>query len=677
MGWANILGALFAGVGFLLVVWDRRKGRELNPTEAADVLCQAVLTSEGQLRRRLLYAGGEKRTTANITFESDHLVRYSVLQDAGNPGGLGVSEGDLAGIGAFYRSTPGRLLILGEPGAGKTVLLIDLLLQMCEHRATLEKSARETTPVPVRFSLPTWNVNVPLAEWLAESLSLNFSITQEAAKELLERRLIVPFLDGLDEMDAPGDEYPRADRALQMLNEYVMGRVGAPLVVTCRTADAAALGTHLSDAVTIRISPLSTSQIREYMRAELAAPGDTEPLAAWNELMARSDAGTILAALDTPWMLNLAVTRLRDERPPSWPLPADAASDYRSELQHDLLSGFIHARTRADTTQPYSPEQVQHWSRSIARHLGDGANIELQQLWSIGGDKAVRRTHAAVNTAVALVLVVGMVLSVNRLDPGYMIARTQYWIEQFPDVPVLLEFLGLLILMSMTVMIARRGALRELDDPEPISFHQLRTTRGRSRLLRGLAFGLVAGLLLGLIIGGIMSATYGTATGFDDRVATDVFSSWLVFGLLAGLILSLELGLSPAGPWDLRPEEALRTDVVKAASYGLASGLVGAFVLRAFIGTSFVAALWGAMALAGFWVAAMNFGQTSLRYGIGISYAASRGRLPLRTARFLNWGCQAGIYRQTGSSYQFRHLQLRDHLQAEQRAVESAVASRT
>lgn len=660
VGWANLLGALFAGVGLLLVVWDRRKSRRLSTAEVADALCRAVLSSEGQMRRRLLYAGSDKRTTANVTFESDHLVRYSVLTDLSSPRGIGVREGDLAGVGAFYRSTPGRLLILGEPGAGKTVLLIDLLLQMGEHRDALPKAERDAIPVPVRFSLPTWDVDVSLLEWLGESLSVNYSVTAEEAKELLSAQLILPFLDGLDEMDSPGTDRPRAEEAVRKLNEYVSGRSGSPMVVTCRTADAAALRTQLTDAVTITISPVSSSQIREYIQAELSSRQDQNARDAWSALMARPDAASILAALDTPWMLNLAVTRLRDDPLTPWPGRGDEAIA-EEHLQQELLGGYIAARTRADHTHAYYADQVERWATSIADSLGSATNIYLNNLWRLGGNKRVRRTHAFTNLAAATLIAFMFTLGMFRYDASYMFRWINYWGSQFPQALdlYLLFSIGTALTGVWLIWKSGRDGLREkVPDPETVSLHRVRTATGRRSLLVSLVAGLGTGLILGIAVFGTV---YGLAYVTDEQeIAFEVAMPIAAMTPVMGLFIGLDLGLTPSYPWGVSAHDTLISDLIRAVATTVIMCVLATLSTSMVPGIDTSTGLLLGLSSGAGAAFLLGHGQSFLRYAIGTAYAAHARNVPLRPARFLEWGCQAGIFRQTGSSYQFRHLQLRE-----------------
>ncbi|WP_406432946.1 hypothetical protein [Streptomyces sp. NBC_01589] len=52
--------------------------------------------------------------------------------------------------------------------------------------------------------------------------------------------------------------------------------------------------------------------------------------------------------------------------------------------------------------------------------------------------------------------------------------------------------------------------------------------------------------------------------------------------------------------------------------------------------------------------------ETARRYGAFL--LGSRGRLPFRLARFLDWAVTAGLLRYSGPAYQFRHRELQQWL---------------
>jgi len=116
--------------------------------------------------------------------------------------GLAGEDNDLADV--LARVPTGRLVVLGEPGAGKTVLLVRLLLDLLARRAP-------GGPVPVLVPLAAWDpVADDLPTWLARRLVQDHPGLAEPAppgagvttrvRALLDQRLLLPILDGLDEL---------------------------------------------------------------------------------------------------------------------------------------------------------------------------------------------------------------------------------------------------------------------------------------------------------------------------------------------------------------------------------------------------------------------------------------------------------------------------------------------
>jgi hypothetical protein len=97
-----------------------------------------------------------------------------------------------------------RLVVVGEAGAGKTMLLVGLVLDLLARRGPAD-------PVPMLFSLASWSpAEQDLRGWLAAQIAVDHPALAAPAPAggaggswalaLLEHQLILPVLDGLDEL---------------------------------------------------------------------------------------------------------------------------------------------------------------------------------------------------------------------------------------------------------------------------------------------------------------------------------------------------------------------------------------------------------------------------------------------------------------------------------------------
>ncbi|MBI1878419.1 MAG: hypothetical protein HYR94_09365 [Chloroflexi bacterium] len=85
------------------------------------------------------------------------------------------------------------LLILGAPGSGKTITLLQLAHDLIRQA---EQDESFTQPVPVVFNLSTWSRGQPLIEWLVVELSAKYQIPQRIGRPWLENNRLLPLLDG-------------------------------------------------------------------------------------------------------------------------------------------------------------------------------------------------------------------------------------------------------------------------------------------------------------------------------------------------------------------------------------------------------------------------------------------------------------------------------------------------
>ena len=93
------------------------------------------------------------------------------------------------------------LLILGAPGSGKTITLLQLTRDLITQ---VEQDESFAQPIPVVFNLSTWRKGQPLIEWLVAELSTKYQIPKRIGRPWLENNRLLPLLDGLDEVQRRG-----------------------------------------------------------------------------------------------------------------------------------------------------------------------------------------------------------------------------------------------------------------------------------------------------------------------------------------------------------------------------------------------------------------------------------------------------------------------------------------
>ena len=145
----------------------------------------------------------------------------------------------------------GLLLILGEPGSGKTTSLLELASNLIV-RAKADPKER----VPVVLNLSSWMKKQPLAGWIAVELSEKYRVPIKIARSWLQNDYLVPLLDGLDEV--PTALQPDCVAAI---NEFIDGSQPSGLVVCCRLMEYQWLPKRLKLNGAICLESLSSEEV--------------------------------------------------------------------------------------------------------------------------------------------------------------------------------------------------------------------------------------------------------------------------------------------------------------------------------------------------------------------------------------------------------------------------------
>jgi len=159
-------------------------------------------------------------------------------------------------IGDLFDDVGRSLLILGEPGSGKTITLLELARDLITRAEGYSEQ-----PVPVVFHLSAWTGRgQPVFYWLLSELSNKYQIPKKEGRSWLEASRLVLLLDGLDEVK---EDYQA--ECVEAINAFAEEFALPGLVVCSRLQEYTALPVRLKLNEAIRLQPLSSDQIDDYV----------------------------------------------------------------------------------------------------------------------------------------------------------------------------------------------------------------------------------------------------------------------------------------------------------------------------------------------------------------------------------------------------------------------------
>ncbi|MFF3565742.1 NACHT domain-containing protein [Streptomyces sp. NPDC002574] len=520
-------------------------------------------------------------------------------------------------VAAYWRQVrPQRMVVTGPAGSGKTVFALALILALLKDRADVD-------PVPVRLPVSLWDTTTPLDLIVTQRLIEAYGWPKAEAATLVEHGMVLPVLDGLDEMDptlpdgTPDPDAPRARAVLQHLDAHRVRGEPGPVVLTCRTAHLealAGLGT-LRDSARIALAPVTPTHAITYLTTRAQDRTRWQPLI---DHLTMDPSGPLGTLLSTPWRLCLTATVYHHDGNPH-ELTSHATAQ---ALDDHLLARFIPAATRlyphphssSGRNRAYRSDQVHRWLHHLTHGLtpatgaptpaGAGSDLVLHELWPLAGRTRVRIIDAILTTTSVVLLTIPLAWSI-------------------PDRSLAVFAMGL-----FAVVFALMGATAHPAPPSRLGLSRP-AVPGRT-VMGALAFGFTLSLVAQLM-------------------------GWLVSALLGVLVVGLWAGMEVPPAREARPWGLLRDDLALKLTLGLVVALVGGLAVtltfRPVTGLAF-----GLVTL-------LAFALTSAvvrRYAVFL--LCTRGRMPFRLVVFLDWACGAGLLRYAGPAYQFRHRELQQWL---------------
>lgn len=435
-----------------------------------------------------------------------------------------------------------QLLILGEPGAGKTTMMLELAEDLLKRAR-----ADNTKPIPVLLNLSSWkDPQQSIFNWLVGELKSKYGIGQNLAQQWLKDNQLLPLLDGLDEV-APQHQKACAVALNAWLTGELMQRPCGVLICCRREEFEQVVQQPLSLYGAIYLQALTIEQIEDYFTQfglqdvwETVQQDEELQDKAWQEYLPILKILRMDSTIEQLNQQNESLQKL---------LTKPLFLSMFGLVQTQGKFSFDDWRSRITSKQKIEYLLDTYWAAAIERELIIDPIARQQGILSKTYGKKPPPTRKAVRRS--LVFAAKMLeresntdLLIEKMQPTALITQQQKrayklslklieWLIVGLIVELIMGltglFLGLTGLTGLFLGLIEKqtGELREIYPVAEISISMSHLAQRQTwrELREGLIVGLIMGLFVGLFVGSIGGLT------------------WLFLGLILGLISGLLFGL--------------------------------------------------------------------------------------------------------------------------------------
>jgi uncharacterized caspase-like protein len=612
--------------------------------------------------------------------------------------------------------TDRTLLILGEPGAGKTITLLELARDLI-HRAQQDVSL----PMPVVLNLSSWKGGrQTIVEWLVQELHSHYQVPKQNGSSWVKTGQLLLLLDGLDEVK--GDiQYA----CIQALNQFRQEHGQAEIVVCSRIKDYEALKHPLRFSAAIYVQPLTEEQIQHYLAtagAKLAAVSTALQTDTQLQELAKS-----------PLMLNIIAIAYQGMSIED--LPRMNLEEGRQHLFNAYIERMF---SRRGGDKRYPKQKVMDWLIWLAQRMVQKSQtvflIEgIQQNW-LQTDAQKRRYRIAVRLIVGLLsglytgmlsglfnydsqmkyfqnylicgLIAGLISGlisglIPRLNSGIIIGMISALILGL----IGRTYLHTIPLVDMAILGIIFGVISQRinyhQNIEPVDTIKWSWLEAKKMFKVGGICGLIAGAIL---------ATFGLIGSYDNfkfKLSNPYFNNliksfsginqpntnvniytillgWLGLGLFVGLWIGLILGFKKELEVEKRtiPNQGIQRSIANAVKLFARVGLIGGLIqglawgiyrnyqqtfwwiyfgTNPFYGLICVLIVGLMVGLSTSLIGGDNSGLVCIQHLILRLILWQRGCIPWNYARFLDYASERIFLQKVGGGYIFIHRLLLEH----------------
>ena len=536
------------------------------------------------------------------------------------------------------------LLILGEPGAGKTIALLQLTQRLIERR-----NSNKTLPMPVVFNLSSWKQDKEIVDWLIEELREKYQIPMSVSQSWISDHQLVLLLDGLDEVN---QDYRNS--CVQALNRFIGLYPRTYIAICSRVKDYEKLEERLQISSALCLQPLSSKHVYQVIDSVGGSLSGLKALL--------KDDRELEQFAKNPLILNMMSVAYQ-----GWSTQALIAELRPNASRHQrIFNNYVTRRLARGTASEYSDDKVLHWLKWLASQMvRENQTVflieKIQPTWL---QSEVQENLFFRNTV---------------LLGGLMTASTA--LMHFPINGLNYVFLtGLCAGVSGTTFYAANTG-KEIKITERLEWSWIAI---RQNLFKGLLLGTLLGLVIGPVSGFVETAwnipIYKQA--IEREVASGKPISMPILSFIYGAFSALTYALIYGLTCDLKPSRiekrksipnqgiynsarnAIKVGVVDGACVGLIFWLTNKFLP---LGESIT------------WVGALKYGVTNGLIGMFFfGLVCSSGRacmqhlvvrtmlekndcIPKNYARFLDFASERLLVNKVGGGYVFFHRMLQEN----------------
>ncbi|MFO7144183.1 signal transduction protein [Arthrospira sp. PCC 8006] len=504
------------------------------------------------------------------------------------------------------------MLILGDPGSGKTTTLLQIaeeLIQRAEQNTEL--------PIPVVFNLSSWAAakKQSLAEWLLEELETRYQIPQKIGKNWLGNQDFLLLLDGLDEV---AEE--RRNDCVIAINDFKNSYGTTEMIVCSRIKDYESLSSRLEFQGAIFIEDLTLEQIKDYFDQV------GEPLQGVKEVWVND---TVLQDL-TKTPLILSIVAITYEGIYAYELPKMPLEKRREHLFNKYIQKMLNRRQQ---NQQYSDQKTLRWLTWLSQNMSSKSQT---------------------------------IFLIERMQPSWLSEQERFWygatlfsipmlwglsLVYLVNISILSKILFILCFFIYGVILA---SLTKINPMQSLKISTFLGTLGFMALIIGTAATI---LVLFLIIAEyIFQNLYIT---LSSPLIAEILLNWsFVFWILALVFWLISLSDSEEYVIDstINPNQGTYTS--------LRNGIILLFILITGFGvftilTSFPV-LWSAVITSFMWIFSPAMFACIQHFALRVILTLS-GKAPWNYAKFLDHATERIFLQKIGGGYIFIHRMLLEH----------------